>query len=75
MTKKGGFHVTPGKKDGWDVKRAGSERASSTHDTQKEAFEQARAQAKSEKTSVRVHGKDGKIREERSYGNETDKPG
>lgn len=74
MAKNEGYHVTPGGK-GWDVKRAGAGRASSSHATKQEAFEAGRKLAKRERTSLRIHKKDGTIQEERSYGNETSRPG
>lgn len=68
-------HVTPAK-DGWDVKRSGAKRASSTHDTKKEAIDAGRELAKKDKTSMRIHKEDGTIQEERSYGNDRrDRPG
>ena len=51
----------------WAVRVAGSSRVSSTHDTQRQAIERARVQAIAERGQVLVHGRDGKIREERTY--------
>ena len=54
-------HVTP-KGDKWQVKGAGSEKATKLFDTQKEAIAYANKIAKNQDGSVAVHGKDGKIR-------------
>jgi len=55
------FHVVP-HNGGWSVKREGNERASSTHDTQKEAIDSARALAR-EGDDLVIHRADGTIRE------------
>lgn len=62
-----GQHVVPnGNK--WSIRKAGSERASGTFDTQKEAVENAKKIAKNQKTELYIHGRDGRIRERNSYG-------
>ena len=62
-----GQHVVPnGEK--WSIRKAGSERASGTFDTQKEAVENAKKIAKNQKTELYIHGRDGRIRERNSYG-------
>jgi len=59
------LHVVPNG-DGWAVKREGNERMSSTHDTQKNAIEGARALAKVGDDIV-IHRPDGSIRDRISY--------
>ncbi|CEO91464.1 hypothetical protein SFHH103_psfHH103d_266 (plasmid) [Sinorhizobium fredii HH103] len=66
MSKKG-QHVVPSA-DGWSVKKAGSARATSTHQTQAEAI--AAATKIAQKTELYIHGRDGRIRERNSYGND-----
>jgi len=66
---KPGVHVVP-HEDGWAVKRAGSEKATKVFKTQSEAEQYGRELAKKEKTEFVLHGKDGKIREKDSYGND-----
>ncbi|MCY3788823.1 MAG: DUF2188 domain-containing protein [Gemmatimonadetes bacterium] len=62
-------HVVP--HDGeWAVRGAGSQRASSVHHTQREAIDAARAIAQNQGSEMFVHGKDGRIRERNSYGND-----
>ncbi len=53
---------------GWAVKKAGAEKASSVHKTQKEAINKAKSIAKTQKSELFIHGKDGKIRERNTYG-------
>jgi len=59
------LHVVPNDQ-GWAVKREGNERASSTHDTQKDAIEAARELAK-EQDDIVIHRADGTIRERVTY--------
>lgn len=62
-----GRHVVPsGEK--WSVRRAGSSRASGIYATQKEAVAKATEMARSERTEVYIHGRDGRIRERNSFG-------
>lgn len=52
---------------GWRVKRAGANRATSVHPTQREAFRKARELAKKDFGEVVVHGVDGTVRWSSSY--------
>lgn len=70
---KPGQHVVPSS-DGWKVRRAGSSKASSTHSTQQEAIDAAQRIARNQKTELYVHGRDGRIRERNSYGNDPHPP-
>jgi len=63
-------HVVPNKSDGWSVRKSGASRASKIFDTQKEAVDYARDQAKREKSELYIHKKDGTIRQKNSYGND-----
>lgn len=64
-------HVTyDADKKVWNVKLAGEEKPVNTFPTQEEAFEHGREVAKKEQSELLVHGKDGKIREKNSYGND-----
>jgi hypothetical protein len=67
------IHVVP-HPDGWAVKKAGSERASSVHRTQAEALDAARSQARRERVELVIHGRDGRIRDSDSYGNDPNPP-
>ena len=61
-------HVVPNSNGGWDVKSGGSK--ISHHQTQKSAINLAKSIAKSDRTEVVTHGRDGKIRAKDSYGND-----
>lgn len=63
-------HVTSNPRGGWGVKNANGERYSKVFATQKEAIKYGTEQAKKEKTELFIHGKDGKIRERNSFGND-----
>ncbi len=64
------IHVTPHKDGGWQVKSAGNSRASIKCKTQQEGIGYATKQAKQKKAELCIHGRDGKIREKNSYGND-----
>lgn len=66
-------HVVP-HKDGWAVKSEGGARASSVHDTQHEAIQQAREVAQNQRAELFVHGRDGQIRSRDSFGHDSYPP-
>lgn len=68
MTKRN-QHVTP-HSNGWQVIGAGAGRATSVHDTQAEAIDRARTIAQNQETEILIHGRNGRIRERDSYGND-----
>lgn len=68
MAKKG-QHVVPST-SGWSVMKAGASKASSTHATQHEAIAAATTIARNQRTELFIHGRDGRIRERNSYGND-----
>jgi Uncharacterized protein conserved in bacteria (DUF2188) len=59
------IHVVPAH-DGWVVKK-GSQ-SSTIHNTQREAIAKARDTARRERTTIVVHGRDGRIRDTDTYG-------
>lgn len=69
MSDKDDIHVVPHPDGGWPTKEC-AERAGSRHDTQQEAIERAREQAKRERVEVVIHRKDGTVRDSDSYGND-----
>lgn len=69
-TKDNSRHVVPNPNGGWDNKHAGAKRASSHHETQRAAIAAATAQAKKEGSELKIHGRNGQIRESNSYGND-----
>jgi hypothetical protein len=63
------IHVVPkGKR--WAVKQEGRVTPLSSHKTQELARESAVPVAKENKSEVVIHGRDGKIRDKDSYGND-----
>jgi uncharacterized protein YdaT len=62
-------HVAPrgGK---WIVRKRGAARATQSFDTQAQAIERATEIARKQQSEVYVHGRDGRIRERTSYGND-----
>lgn len=62
-------HVVP-HADGWAVKGAGNSRATSVHETQSQAIQEARGMAKNNHSELLVHGRNGQIRERDSFGND-----
>jgi uncharacterized protein DUF2188 len=54
----------------WAVKKEGNQKASALCDTQAEAIEIARQQAKNEKSELIVQGRNGQIRQKDSFGND-----
>ena len=63
-------HVVPHPKGGWQVKGAGNKRATLRTETQAEARTIAREIAINNRSELIVHGKNGRIREKNSYGND-----
>ena len=68
MAKQGDVHVVRGNSGGWQVRIEGSARARSIHKTQAEAVKAGSAIARKNKSELLVHGRDGKIRERSTYG-------
>lgn len=68
MTKRN-QHVVP-HDGGWAVKGAGSTRATVVVGTQKEAIDRARDVSRNQGTELLIHGRDGRIRERDSHGND-----
>lgn len=64
------IHVTPHPKGGWQTKKDGGDRATSKHDRKEDALKHGRDQAKREKAELVIHGRDGKIQDSDSYGND-----
>lgn len=60
-------HVVP-HTDGWAVKGAGNSRATSVHDTQREAAEAGRRIAEHQGSELVIHRPDGRIRDKDSHG-------
>ena len=62
-------HVVPNK-NGWGVRGEGNEKLTSLFQTQKEAIQVAKEIAINQRSELVIHGRDSKIREKNSYGND-----
>ncbi len=60
--------------EGWAVRKSGSDRVTAVFDTQKEAIDRAREISKNQETEMFIHGRDGRIRERDSFGNDSFPP-
>lgn len=63
------YHVIP-ENGRWIVKKAGAEKATRVVDTQAEAISFAKNICRNQKAELIIHGKDSKIRQKNSYGND-----
>lgn len=68
MSRTGNQHIVP-HDDGWAVVGEGNSRATSLHDTQQEAIDAGREVARNQGGELLIHGRDGRIRERDSSGN------
>ena len=67
-------HVVPNSKGGWDVKAGGASRASSHHDTKKQAIARGRQINRNQGTELRIHKRNGQIADSDSHGNDPHPP-
>lgn len=56
--------------EGWALKKGGGERATKVFDTQKEAITFGKTVSQNQGAELFIHGKNGRIRERNSYGND-----
>lgn len=63
-------HVVPNPNGGWDVKKNGADRASIHTDTKQDAVDKGRDISKNQGTEFVIHGKDGRIQQSDSHGND-----
>lgn len=63
------IHIVP-KENRWAVKKEGVKQPISTHRTKTLADQKGRLQAKKNKVELIIHGKDGKIQDKDSFGND-----
>lgn len=61
-------HVVPTGDGNWGVRGAGNSKVTKKTSTQSEAIDVARDIAKNQGSEVVIHGRDGKIRDNDSYG-------
>ena len=67
---KGSHHAVPNPDGGWKVKKGGSSKSSGNFDTKKEAVDAGRKISQNQGTEFVIHGKDGKIQQKDSHGND-----
>jgi hypothetical protein len=67
MPKHGDVHVVPDER-GWRIELEGSSRSKVTHKTQAAAWKAAKRIAQQNRSEAVLHGRDGKIRERNTYG-------
>ena len=63
-------HVVPNPNGGWDVKKSGADRASLHTDTKQDAAKKGRSISQNQGTEFIIHGKDGRIQQSDSHGND-----
>jgi uncharacterized protein YdaT len=63
-------HVVPRNDGGWDVKKAGAQRASIHTETKKEAIDQGRRISQNQESELIIHNKNGRISGSDSHGND-----
>jgi len=63
-------HVTPHPQGGWQVKGAGNGRATARTATQQTAIDIARSISQNQKAELLIHGRNGRIRQKNSHGND-----
>lgn len=67
----GDIHVVPDPEGkGWKVTREGQDRAVARAETQAEAAQRGRQVARNSEVEFNLHGRDGRVREKDSYGND-----
>lgn len=64
------IHVTNHSRGGYQVKSSGSSKAYRKTEPQREAIEIGRELARNQHSELVIHGRDGKIRQKNSYGND-----
>lgn len=69
MSKSRNQHVVP-HDGGWGVRPAGSDRLSRQFDLKADAVNWARTVARQQQSELFIHGKDGRIQDRDSYGND-----
>lgn len=68
------YWASPRRGGGWAVKRSGTSRAASIHNTQADAWKETRRLARGAGSEAFLKGRDGKIRTRNSYGEDPNPP-
>jgi hemerythrin superfamily protein len=64
------YHVTPDPQGGWRAEKEGAARALARGTNKSDVVGRAREAARTQKGQLLIHGRDGRIQEERSYGDD-----
>jgi hypothetical protein len=70
MSKKSDYHVVPSASGGWSVRREGKDRPIGVFDKKSDAMERGRYLARTSKSELIEHGKNGRIRGSAHYGSD-----
>ncbi|MCF8243219.1 MAG: DUF2188 domain-containing protein [Melioribacteraceae bacterium] len=70
MLKTDNYWTSPRKDGSWSVKKTGSSRVNSIHETQASAWKETRRLARGSGSEAFLQGRDGKIRARNSYGHD-----
>ncbi|MEM7241914.1 MAG: DUF2188 domain-containing protein [Pseudomonadota bacterium] len=62
-------HIVP-HENGWAVRGAGAQRATSVHATQQQAIDAGRSISQNQRSELLIHGRNGQIRARDSHGND-----
>lgn len=63
-------HIVPNPNGGWDIKRENAIKSSGHFDTKKEAIDRGRQISKNQGSELIIHGRDGRIQQSDSHGND-----
>ena len=70
MSKSKTHHVVPSPDGGRDIKKGGADRSSGHFDKMQDAVDRAREISQNQASELFIHGKDGKIQQKDSHGND-----
>lgn len=70
MVNQKSHHVVTNPNSGWDIKKGGVDRATKHCDKKQEAIEKACGISRNQGTELYIHGRDGKIQQKDSLGND-----
>ncbi|MFZ4524286.1 MAG: DUF2188 domain-containing protein [Chlorobium sp.] len=70
MSKVKSHHVVPNSSGGWDVKKSNSQRVSVHSENKKQAVTLGREISRNQGTEFVIHGRDGRIQQKDSHGND-----
>ncbi len=73
MAKGKNQHIVPSE-NGWGVKGEGNEKLTKEFDNKQKATDYGRDIAKNQKSELIIHGRDGKIQDKDSFGNDPNPP-